>query len=145
MTESSILQQIQGTWILESIYYKNSENIKIDYYGPNPKGILMYDQFGFMNAQLGFSDRSQLKKMNPEDDKLKISSYDTYMAYYGRYYEQELGVIIHDVIGCTQPAWVGEKIIRYVKTENNILYITTPETIINNTKTRLEVYWSKAK
>ena len=143
MIKKSVIPQIIGTWKLECIYYKTPKNVKVDLYGTNPNGILMYDKFGYMNAQIGFSERSHLKEMNPEDDDLKIASHDTFMAYYGKYYEKEYGVIIHEVEGCLKPSWEGMNETRYVTINDDILYITTPETIIDGVNTIIEVFWKR--
>lgn len=141
----STIDRIIGTWKLKEIFYKNQKDNKINYFGPNPKGILMYDSFGYMNAQLGYLGRNHLKNQDPEDDKIKIAAYDSYMSYYGKYYETEPGTIIHKIEGCSNPSWEGTEETRYVIVDEEILYITTPQLKIDETITKLEVYWERVK
>lgn len=138
-------EKIVGTWKLKSIFFRNENDQPINLYGENPNGILMYDNYGYMNAQIGFSNREHMSsdKLTGGTDKEKLKAFDTFMAYYGKYYEKEPGVIIHQVEGCLIPNWVGEDEIRYCKIDKNLLYISTPETLINNFKTKIEVIWER--
>lgn len=141
--ENTIISRITGTWELISIFYKDNNNNKIDLYGANPRGILIYDKNGYMSAHLGASDRSWFKDKDPEDNSYKIASHDSFMAYYGKYYEKEPGTIIHKVEGSLKPWWEGMELIRYAVLEENTLYIYTPETEIDGMKTKIEVFWTK--
>lgn len=140
-----ITEKIIGTWILQSIFYKDSKGEKVNLYGENPNGILMYDKFGFMNAQIGNSNRTLLKESDVESQETKVKSYDTYIGYYGTFFKKDKNTIIHKVIGCQKPDWEGEEEVRIVSTQGNVLYITTPPTTINGHETKIEVYWERAK
>ncbi len=135
------LAEIQGTWILGDIYYKFEDGSKVDMYGPNPVGILMYDAHGKMNAQLGKKDRQiQVSK----DSGTASSGLDeSYIAYYGDYYEDSFGKIIHEVIGCTNPSWIAEKEIRFYEIDKNILKIWTPPSDVNGKNAIVEVIWHR--
>ncbi len=144
--QSDIINEIIGTWKLISIYYKYKNGNKENMYGPNPIGILMYDKSGNMNAQLGYRGREiTYKNSYSNNDQIKASCFDTYMCYYGSFYEESPGIVIHHVVGCTNPTWINRKEIRYIKIENNILKIDTPEMEYNGEKVILEVMWEKEK
>ncbi len=145
MKQESTLEKITGTWKLNAIYFLFNDGSKEDMYGPNPIGILMYDSNGYMNAQLGESGR-QTSFKNKEwmlDLNLKSIAFDSYMSYYGTYYEEEPGKVIHQVEGCINPDWIGEKEIRYVDTQGDILKIWTPKTQINGKEAVVEVLWQR--
>ena len=143
MRTKSAIPEIIGTWLLESIYYINRQGKRIDLYGEHPRGILMYDKHGYMNAQLGQSDRTHLQQLSEESTGLKEQSFDTFMAYYGKFYEKEPGVIIHDVIGCMKPSWEGLQEIRIIDIQEDRLYITTPTMQLDGSETKIEVYWKR--
>jgi hypothetical protein len=144
MQQESIIPKLIGTWKLVSIYYKTPNNEKVDMYGKDPRGILTYDRAGYMNAQLSFSGRSYINKIKSKK-KNKTASFDTYMAYYGKYYEKEPGVVIHDIEGCMKPLWEGSQRVRYIKLTGDTLYITSPENEIEGVKTKIEVFWERVE
>ncbi len=145
MNKKSVKEEIVGTWKLQSIFYKDAEGKKIDLYGKNPNGILMYDKLGYMNAQIGQKSREKMSSaaLTGGSDSEKVKAFDSFMAYYGKYYEKEPGEIIHEVEACLIPNWEKEDEIRYCEINGETLYITTPTTVINNHETVIEVFWKR--
>nr|WP_321451598.1 lipocalin-like domain-containing protein [uncultured Carboxylicivirga sp.] len=131
---------VVGTWILSTIYYLFDDGSKQDMYGPNPLGVLMYDANGIMNAQLGSRNHKSYDFQSHSCAEL----FTNYMAYYGDYYEESPGQIIHEVTGCVHPQWVGEKEVRYYELKEEVLKIWTPKMKINGRDAIIEVYWKKA-
>lgn len=145
MYDKSVKDEIVGTWKLLSIFYRDREGNKVNLYGENPNGILMYDKHGYMNAQIGNSMREKMSSaaLSGGDDAEKLKAFNTFMAYYGKYYEREPGMIIHEVEACLIPNWEGQEEIRFCKIAGDLLYITTPETTIDSIDTVIEVVWKK--
>ena len=138
----STIEKVVGTWMLDSIYYKFEDGSQVDMYGSQPIGILMYDHNGNMNAQLGNNNR-QIPHTN-SNEKLNKKIGDSYMAYYGKYYEESPGKIIHKVIGCVNPSWIGEKEIRFYAVDKDILKIWTPSVAIDGKNAIIEVIWLRS-
>ncbi len=136
---------IIGTWRLKSIYYKNGDGDKTNLYGENPLGILMYDISGYVNAQLGSNNRLGMKSNNGNalTTKDKEGAFDSFMAYYGKYYEKEPGVMIHQIEGCINPNWLNKDEIRYFRLKGDILEISTPKIYINGIEAVIEVLWKR--
>ncbi len=145
MDKKSVKEEIVGTWKLQSIFYKDAEGKKIDLYGENPNGILMYDKLGYMNAQIGQKNREKMSSaaLSGGSDSEKVKAFDSFMAYYGKYYEKEPGEIIHVVDACLIPNWEDQDEIRYCDINGDTLYITTPTTVINSHETVIEVFWKR--
>lgn len=143
--KKSVIPEIFGSWKLISLTHVKG-NEKLDLYGKNPIGILTYDKSGYMNAQFGFRDRK-----NFQDESLSggtvdemTGAYKSYMAYYGKFKEEEPGKIIHEVEGALFPNWQGHSEIRYAEIEGNKLTISIPPTLVNNEQISLIAIWEKA-
>jgi len=138
--ENNVYLPIVGTWVLSSIYYLFDDGTKQDMYGSKPLGILMYDENGLMNAQLGSKDH----KSYDFESQTCSCLFSNYMAYYGDYYEESPGKLIHKVTGCVHPHWIGEKEVRYYELKEDVLRIWTPKMNINGKDAIIEVYWKRA-
>jgi hypothetical protein len=143
--KKSVIPEIFGSWKLVSLTHTKG-NEKLDLYGKNPIGILTYDKSGYMNAQFGFRDRK-----NFQDESLSggtvdeiTGAYKTYMAYYGKFKEEEPGKIIHEVEGALFPNWQGHSEVRYAEIEGSKLTISIPPTLVNNEQITLIAIWEKA-
>lgn len=123
-----IKEKIIGTWKLVSWKYKGEDNQLFDFFGESPQGILMYGASGYMNAQLMKAERSNFLSESLTDGSLEEvrEAYLSYAAYYGKYYENSPGEIIHIVEGSLFPNWVGHQEIRYGQINGEYLILTTP-------------------
>lgn len=140
------IKDIIGTWKLKAIFYKDSQGENKNLYGPDPIGILMYDEKGNMSAQIGSSSK---KKQTGKTEKKpeEVTREETpwpFMAYFGTYYQKKQNVLIHKVTGCVNPDWENTEEVRYVTVNKNEMYITTPDTVVNGIKTRIEVFWERS-
>lgn len=143
--KSSLLSQIEGTWLLVSMTYEDKDSNIIDLYGRNPFGILMYDKWGYMNAQMGYNTRKlfasdSLAEGSPEEIK---SAYTSFMAYFGKYHEASPGVIIHKVIGCMFPNWQEKEEIRYAAIQDGLLIISTPPILFKDSDIVIKAVWRR--
>ncbi|HEY4785472.1 MAG TPA: lipocalin-like domain-containing protein [Bacteroidales bacterium] len=143
--KSSLLEQIEGSWLLVSMTYTDAKGKIVNLYGESPMGILTYDKCGYMNAQMGYCHRSNFKNSSLGEGSADeiTAAYKTYMAYYGKYYEKEPGTIIHQVEGCLFPNWQGKEEIRYAKIEDGLLVITTPPTLFGDGEIIIKAVWKK--
>ncbi len=138
-------EKIIGTWKLVSWKYKNEKGEKHHFFGKQPKGILMYDVHGYMNAQLMRKGRKSFasRALTSGSMNEKSDAFLSYFAYYGRYEETGPGQIVHIVEGSLMPNWVKDKQIRYVKIEKDILSITTPPILSGDANIIHRIKWKR--
>ncbi len=140
----SVLKQIEGSWLLVSMTYM-ADGSEVNLYGKDPIGILTYDKNGHMNAQMGYSNRTNFQNQSLGEGTVDeiTQAYKTYMAYYGRYFEKEPGTVVHKVESCLFPNWKGKEEIRYANIQNGYLVITTPPTLVGNTEVTIKAVWRR--
>ncbi|GHN02508.1 hypothetical protein WSM22_39970 [Cytophagales bacterium WSM2-2] len=124
----SLKEDIVGTWKLVSWTYKNENGEDVHYLGKNSTGILMYDKNGYMNAQLMKEKRSPFESdsINGGTPDETFGAFHSYLAYYGRYFEEKPGELVHVVEGSLFPNWVGVRQVRFGKIEEDQLVVSTP-------------------
>jgi hypothetical protein len=144
--KESIKEKIVGTWKLVSWKYTGENNEEIDFFGTNPFGILMYDNRGYMNAQLSKLGRANFRSESLTGGSLEEmrDAYLSYAAYYGTYYENSPGEIIHVVEGSLFPNWVGHQEIRYGKIKGEYLILSTPPIKAQGKEIIFNVTWKRA-
>jgi hypothetical protein len=142
---SAIRKKIIGTWKLVSWTYKNEKGEVVHYFGKTVSGILMYDKNGYMNAQL-------MRALRPEFNSEAIAgatsqeaheAFNSYIAYFGKYYEPKPGEIVHDVEGSLFPNWTGNKQVRYGKVIGDTLILRTPLIPVKGTDIAFSVKWKR--
>lgn len=140
-----ISKKIIGTWKLVSWVFRDKQGEPVHYFGENATGILMYDGNGYMNAQLMRSGRKTFASDSIDGGTL-IETQDafcSYLAYFGRYYEDRPGEIIHVVEGSLFPNWLGRKEVRYGKIENDHLILYTPPIPVRDTEIVFYITWER--
>lgn len=127
MSEAS---RFPGVWRLVSAEYRATDGTVVDSpWGAEPQGILIYDSYGNMSAQLGRRDRARFAGQDqlrgtPQEIK---SAFESYNAYWGRYeVDEHARTVTHHVEQAMFPNWTGSKQLRYYKLEANRLILTTP-------------------
>ena len=126
--KSYIGKNIIGTWKLVSWQYINEDGKPVNFFGDIPRGILMYDGFGNMNAQITKPERQNFSSdslMSGNESELS-EAFLSYFAYFGTYKEVAPCVIEHYVEGCLTPNWVGAKQTRFAALNDNSLVMSTP-------------------
>lgn len=126
--KESLKEKIIGTWKLVSWTYENEHGETVHYLGKDATGILMYDRNGYMNAQLMRASRPKfasgsISGSTPEEAH---AAFNSYLAYFGKYYEAEPGEIVHVVEGSLFPNWLGNNESRFGELHGNRLILHTP-------------------
>jgi hypothetical protein len=139
-------QDIVGTWKLVSWVYKNEKGEVIDYFGKDSTGILTYDKSGYMNAQLMKVGRPQFASdsINGGTPDETYGAFHGYLAYFGRYYEENPGEMVHIVEGSLFPNWIGNREVRYGKIEGDELILSTPPIHAQGTEIVFYITWKRA-
>ncbi len=83
--------------------------------GPEPSGLLIYTDSGFMSAQLAAANRPHFSQelLLSASDREKAQAADTYIGYSGMY-ERQGDRVIHHVAVSFFPNWTGGEQIRAV-------------------------------
>ena len=127
MSEAS---RFPGAWRLVSAEYRAMDGTVVDSpWGPEPQGMIMYDAYGNMSAQLGRRDRIRFAggdQLRGTAEEIK-AAFESYNAYWGRYaVDEHARTVTHHVEQAMFPNWTGSKQLRYYKLEGNKLILTTP-------------------
>lgn len=143
----SLKEQLIGTWRLVSSHNVRKDGSKLDIYGLNPKGILIYTSDGYFAL---VNTRSDLPKLasnsrdrgTPEENKAVVQGS---IAYFGTYSVNETDkVITAKIEGSTFANMIGgpdQKRIITSLTEDELKF-TNPASTSGAT---LEVVWKRAK
>jgi hypothetical protein len=110
-------QTIVGAWRLESIDYSGPNGALADpVFGPNPQGIIIYDQSGWMSVQIVAANRPVMTRpatrtsgvVTADEAKLAAGAFDTYYAYFGTWdYNADTSVITHHLKSSLLPYETG--------------------------------------
>ena len=142
-----IKNEIIGTWKLVSWVYKNEKGEEVHYFGKNSTGLLMYDDNGYMNAQLMKEKRPAFASdsINGGTPEETYGAFHTYLAYFGKYYEQNPGEMVHIVEGSLFPNWVGHREVRYGRIEGDQLILSTPPIYAQGTEIVFYITWKRVQ
>jgi hypothetical protein len=124
----SLSQQIVGTWTAVSQYVDQGGK-KLEPFGSEPKGLVMYDASGRFTLVLQRSTLPKFASSNRltgtlEENKAIVQGS---IAYYGRYSidEKERKIKLH-LDGSTYPNWDGDDQTRLVEISGDELKIVSP-------------------
>ena len=142
----SIKEEIIGTWKLVSWVYENEKSEIIHYLGEGATGILMYDKNGYMNAQILKANRSPFASdsISGGTPNEAHGAFHSYLAYFGKYYEDKPGEVVHIVEGSLFPNWMGNKEVRYGRIEGNVLILHTPPIPAQGREIIFYITWKRA-
>jgi hypothetical protein len=125
----TLAQQIQGSWILVSIY-NEQEGKKIDVFGPKPRGFMTFTPDGrfmyiLMRANLPkFASNNRMKGTAEENQAVIQGSHATF-GKYNVVVDKEQTVNLH-IEGSTFPNWDGQDQKRVMTVIGDELKITNP-------------------
>ena len=124
-----LLEDLVGTWSLESFTAKGSGGVERLPFGESPQGLLTYTASGYMAAVLMRSGRPKfasgdLRGGTPEEIKQAFEGFDAYAGSYEL--DEESGIVTHHAEISRFPNWEGTGQVRYAKLDGGKLYLTTP-------------------
>jgi hypothetical protein len=126
---TGLAQQIQGSWILVSIY-KEQDGKKSDHLGSNPRGSIIFTPDGRYSAILmrasipKFASNNRMKGSVEENQAVVQGSF----AMFGTYTvasDKDQTVTLH-IEGSTFPNWDGQDQIRLMTVNGEELKIVSP-------------------
>lgn len=140
------MKELIGTWHLLSCTIIYDDGREEDYWGENPKGVLIYDNEGTVAAQLGKRGRTLFAQNDWSKgtfEELK-DAFQTYQAYYGTYeLHADEGYVIHHVNGAIFPNWEGKPEKRFFEIDGNKLHITAPPIEVQGGSFVFKLSWEK--
>ena len=126
MSESEVRRRIVGTWkvVSSEVTLKDGSSRPHPILGPNGKGFLMYSGDGYMSAELMNTDRPPWKDKSHPTDEAKLSAFDGFFAYCGRYeINADQHYLVHlPEVSMTQ-GYIGTRQIRPYRFEGNRLIL----------------------
>jgi hypothetical protein len=141
----TLKEQLVGTWLLVSNTVTNPDGTKTETWGPNPRGIMVYDGTGHFTVTLTRSDMKNIvandrTKGTDAENKVIVSSSS---AYFGTYTVDDANSITWKVEGSTYPNWVGSALKRTVAIAGDELTLGVPTS--SGGGMPLVVIWRRAK
>jgi len=142
----TLTEQLVGTWLVVSADNFRPDGTKFQAFGPNPKGILMFDANGRFSFQLAIPGRPKFASDNrmqgtPEENKATVQGS---LSYYGIYSVDEADRTLHLYIeSSSYPNFDGidnKRIIKSISEDEFTWY--SPAGSIGTTA---EVVWKRAK
>jgi len=105
-------------------------------------GRIVYDASGQMSAHLMHS--SNKADAPPATDADRSAAFRRYLGYYGPFTVDELtGIVIHHVVGSSNPSWVGGNQVRYfgLSEDGNTLTLS----VKNQGRVTATLVWERIK
>ena len=105
-------ERLVGAWGLVSFVSVDASGASRP--GAYDVGRIVYDAAGQMSAHL--MNSANRADASPATDADRSTAYRRYLGYYGPFTVDELtGIVIHHVVGSSNPSWVGSNQVRYFK------------------------------
>jgi hypothetical protein len=143
--ERTLQEQLVGTWKIVSVDNTRPDGSVKQIFGPNPKGIAVFDAHGNTVVVLMRSDRPKYRADNrdlgtPEEYKATVQGTH---AYFGRYsvIEEEKTLVFHNE-GNTFPNQEGIDTKRLIAINGDEFRWTTPAPSVGG---RSEAVWKRVK
>jgi hypothetical protein len=138
-------ERIIGIWKLVSWLYSDESGKTGYFFGEHIMGIIMYTADGYVSTHLLKQDRplfasDDLDGFTAIEAKQALSGY---LGYYGKYYEEKPGELVHIIEGCSSPHWTNKQAIRYAEVKDDILTLTTPSITTRNGSMVFHVNWKR--
>ncbi|MGH6684262.1 MAG: lipocalin-like domain-containing protein [Pseudolabrys sp.] len=143
----SARDQFVGTWTLVSIYYVHSDGRKIEPFGPNAKGMLVFDAAGHFATQVMSADRPKFasnNRMIGTPEEYKATSHGV-VAYFGSYSVNDAaGVVTLHIERSSFPNWDGTEQKRSFSFVNDELRYTAASSTANPAESA-QLIWKRAR
>lgn len=132
---------LEGTWSLESFksLFENGAPARAPW--GQATGLLTYGH-GMMSAQIMKPDRAPFESgdMFAGANEENRAAFQGYLAYWGAY-DVRGDQVVHHVMGCTFPNWIGVLQRRTFLRRDDLLILRTPPILLDGTTTISELTW----
>jgi hypothetical protein len=139
------LKDLIGAWTLVSVTVEQGEK-KIEPYGANPKGSMIYDGSGRFSITITRSGLPKVASNNRETSTPEESTAIAHgiIAYFGTYtFSEPDRVVAVKIEGSTFPNWEGVEQKRVIAISGDTLTLTNPT--VSSGAGVAKVVWTRAK
>src|SRR3954447_8521129 len=147
-TESEVRKKIVGTWKVVSSEetLKDGSKRANRHIGPNGKAFLLYSADGYMCAELMNSDRPPWKDKAKPTDEEKLSSFNGFFGYCGRYeIHPDKNFLVHlPEVSMTQD-YLDTRQIRPYRFDGNRMILGDKSSNGNDDVVAWEIVWEKVQ
>jgi hypothetical protein len=140
-----MFEKFIGTWKLVS--YENRSGDQVTYpLGKDAVGYIMYNHEGYMAVAIMHSKRQKFSSPDPMSIPAEemVAAASAYISYCGKYEVTE-DKVIHLIEVSLIPNWVGQKLERFYKFEEDKLMLTTPPMIFGGKQQIGSLIWKRVK
>jgi hypothetical protein len=134
-----------GAWQLISCTDQDQQGNSLHFFGASPTGMLVYDDKGHMSVQMMNTERKQFSSaaMGAGTPEEIHEAFHGYNAYYGRYYEEQPGEILHVVEGSLFPNFIGIRFVRHATLQDDELTLVTPPLPVRDQQLVFRLVWKR--
>lgn len=135
-----------GTWRLVSLESRGADGEVTYPLGQDAIGYIVYSEDGYVSVNLMAANRTNIASGDIRGGTAaeKVSAYDTYLAYCGRY-ELQTGKVIHHVEASLFPNWVGVDQERLYEFDGNRLILSTPPILVEGAEVTSSLVWERTR
>jgi Lipocalin-like domain len=144
--KTTLKEQLVGTWLIATADNIRPDGSRFQGFGPNPKGVMMFDANGWFSFQLALPGRPKFASDNrlqgtAEENKATVQGS---LSYYGKYSVDEADRVLHLYIESSSwPNFDGIDNKRIITSlSNDELKWYSPAGSVGTTA---EVVWKRAK
>lgn len=135
-----VKERLIGAWGLVSFVSFDANGVSRP--GAYDAGRIVYDASGQMSAHL--MNSANKADTSPATDADRSAAYRRYLGYYGPFTIDELtGIVIHHVVGASNPSWVGSNQVRYFKLSEDGNQLTL--SVKNNDRVTSTLTWQRIR
>jgi Lipocalin-like domain len=136
-----VKDRLVGTWTLVKwdVFDANGGPTRT---GAYDVGRLTYDTVGQMSAHL--MNSANRSSAAPASDAERAAAYRRYLGYFGPFTVDEArGVVVHHVIGSSNPTWPGSEQVRYYELSADGQRLSL--SLKNGDRVTQTLYWERTK
>jgi Lipocalin-like domain len=142
------LEDLVGTWSLESCIAKRPNGAEVFPFGEAPRGLLTYTASGYMSAVLMSSGRQRFASSDHRGGTLEEvkQAFEGFDAYAGTYeLDEKSGTVTHHTEVARLPNWEGTAQVRYASLVGSGLHLETPPILSRGQEWVLCLAWRRAR
>jgi hypothetical protein len=143
----TLKERLLGPWRLVSFEYHLASGGVLSAYGPEPVGLLIYTDEGYMSAQIVDPRRPRFASGNRRiatEHELK-AAVEGCISYFAAFeIDEARGAVVHRELGDVFPNAVGTRQVRYARFEGDRLLLETPPVMVGTERATARIVWERA-
>jgi hypothetical protein len=142
----SLKDQLAGSWKLSSIHSTRPDGTKYELFGPQAKGMIIFDRNGTYSFQImralrpSFAAESRMEG-SPDENRAAVQGM---ISHFGKYNIDEVNRLIHfQIEGSSYPNWDGTEQKRYFTILGNQLTWSEPSAVPKSGDLQSDLVWKR--